>query len=280
MALGLALTAGCGGKGSTAITVVSREEGSGTRAAFVELMGILSDGVDNITPDAEITNSTAVMIATVESNVNAIGYISIGSMSGSVKAVKVDGVAATPENVKNGSYPVARPFIVAAKDGLSRTARDFVDFVLSDEGQSIVEEEGYIGVWGGGKYKGAGMRGKVALAGSSSVAPVMEVLAEAYRELNPEVEIEIQQTGSSAGMIAAIRGVCDLGMASRKLKDSELAAGLKPVVIAMDGIAVIVNKARGVDSLTSRQIRKIFTGEITDWSEIIQARPLRPREGL
>ncbi|MGI5937048.1 MAG: substrate-binding domain-containing protein [Oscillospiraceae bacterium] len=268
LALGLLLASGCSGKGGTGITVVSREEGSGTRAAFVELTGILSEGADNTTQDAEITNSTAVMIATVEGNVNAIGYISLCSMNSSVKAVKVDGVAATPENVKNGSYPIARPFIIAAKEGLSGAASDFVNFILSDEGQRIVEEEGYIGVWGGDEYNGAGMRGKVTLAGSTSVAPVIEALAEAYRELNPEVEIEIQQTGSTAGVISAIEGVCDLGMASRRLKDSELEAGLTPVVIAMDGIAVIVNKASGVDSLTSEQIRKIFTGEITDWSEL------------
>ncbi|HHU22296.1 MAG TPA: phosphate ABC transporter substrate-binding protein [Clostridiales bacterium] len=259
---------GCGRKENTGITVISREEGSGTRSAFAELMGILSDGTDNTTQTAEITNSTSVMIATVEGNVNAIGYISLGSMNDSVKAVKVDGVEATAENIKNGSYPAARPFIVASKDNLSRETRDFVDFILSTEGQKIIEEAGYISAAESGGYNGGGMRGRITLAGSTSVAPVMEVLAEAYRELNPDVEIEIQQTGSSAGMISAIEGVCDLGMASRRLKDSETEAGLTPIVIAMDGIAVIVNRKNSVDSLTGQQIKKIFTGEITDWSEI------------
>ena len=248
------------------ITVVSREEGSGTRGAFIELMGIEVDDVDQTTDMAEVTSSTAVAMQTVAGNESGIGYISLGSLDDSVKALKVDGVEATVENIKGDSYAVARPFNLATKGELSDVAQDFMDFIMSDEGQAIVDENGYISVSEGQSYEGSGMSGTVALAGSTSVSPLMEHIAEAYKELNPDVSVEIQQSGSSAGMTSAMEGACDIGMASRGLKDSELEV-LTPIVMAMDGIAVIVNNANSIDSLPSEQIRQIFVGEITKWSE-------------
>ena len=252
-----------------AISVISREEGSGTRGAFVELMGVVDENDNDITTvNAEITNSTSVMITTVAGNPAAIGYVSLGSLSDEVKALKVDGVEATVDTVKSGDYKVARPFLLAYKDGsLSDVAQDFLNFILSDDGQAIIGEEGYISVAEGNTYEASGMSGKIVLAGSTSVSPVMEVLADAYKALNPDVTIEIQQTGSGAGITSAIEGVCDFGMSSRELKDSE-AAELASTQIAMDGIAVIVNNGNTLDDITSEQIKSIYLGETTDWSEI------------
>ena len=252
-----------------AISVISREEGSGTRGAFVELMGVVDEDDNDITTvNAEITNSTSVMITTVAGNPAAIGYVSLGSLSDEVKALKVDGVEATVDTVKSGDYKVARPFLLAYKDGsLSDVAQDFLNFILSDDGQAIIGEEGYISVAEGNTYEASGMSGKIVLAGSTSVSPVMEVLADAYKALNPDVTIEIQQTGSGAGITSAIEGVCDFGMSSRELKDSE-AAELASTQIAMDGIAVIVNNGNTLDDITSEQIKSIYLGETTDWSEI------------
>lgn len=265
---------GCGNSDSegvtkdTKITVISREEGSGTRGAFVELFKVVDeDGNDITIATAEQNSSTSVVIATVKDNPAAIGYISLGSLSSDVKAVKVDGVEATVENVKNGSYKVSRPFNIAYKEDLSDEAADFMKFIMSKEGQAIVEEEGYISVDAKDSYKAAGTSGTIKLAGSTSVAPVMKVLAEKYEELNPDAKVEVSEGGSSAGMESAINGVCDIGMASRELKDSEKEKGLESTVMAIDGIAVIVNKDNTLaDSLTSEQIRKIYLGEITKWS--------------
>lgn len=258
---------GCSGS-NTSITVISREEGSGTRGAFTELMGIAVDDVDHTIATAEVSQSTSVVIQSVAGNKNAIGYISLGSLSSDVKAVSVDGVKATVENINNGTYKVSRPFNIAVKENLSDLAADFIEFIMSDEGQAIIEEKGYIEVKSHGSYTPSGLQGTIVVAGSTSVAPVMEVLADKYKELNSGVTIEIQQTGSSAGMTSTINGACDIGMASREVKESELAEGLVPTVIAMDGIAVIVNNDSSVDNLTSEQIKRIYTGEITDWSEI------------
>ena len=254
---------------SGTISVVAREDGSGTRDAFNELMGIIDENENDLTYEgAEITNSTSVMMTTVAGNPNAIGYVSLGSLSEDVTAVNVDGIEPTVDNVKSGDYKIARPFNIAYKDGqLSEVAQDFEKFILSTEGQKIIEEEGYISVAGGESYTASNLSGKVTLAGSTSVSPVMEVLADKYKELNPNVTIEIQQSGSSAGISSAIEGVCDLGMSSRDLKDSE-AAELKCVQIAMDGIVVIVNNENTITNLTSDQIKGIFTGEILDWAEI------------
>lgn len=258
---------GCSGS-NTSITVISREEGSGTRGAFTELMGIAVDDVDHTIATAEVSQSTSVVIQSVAGNKNAIGYISLGSLSSDVKAISVDGVKATVENINNGTYKVSRPFNIAFKENLSDLAADFIEFIMSDEGQAIIEEKGYIEVKSHGSYTPSGLQGTIVVAGSTSVAPVMEVLADKYKELNSGVTIEIQQTGSSAGMTSTINGACDIGMASREVKESELAEGLVPTVIAMDGIAVIVNNDSSVDNLTSEQIKRIYTGEITDWSEI------------
>lgn len=271
MAVGM--MTGCGNGGSSAkgkdITVVSREDGSGTRAAFTELMGILDGDNDQTVKTAEITNSTSVMAQSVSGNVAAIGYVSLGSLDKTkVKAVKVDGVEATTDNIKSGSYKVARPFNIATKDGLSDTANDFIKFILSEDGQKIISDEGYISIDASEKYEAANLSGTISVAGSTSVGPVMQVLAEKYMELNKNVTIEVQQTGSSAGMTSAIEGACDIGMASREVKDSEKSQGLKKTTIAMDGIAVIVNLDNEIDNLTSDQILKIYTGEIKNWDDV------------
>ena len=268
IAAALAATAlvSCGKQNNT-ITVVSREDGSGTRGAFTELMGIDKDGTDRTYAKAEISNSTSVVISTVAGNKNAIGYISLGSLNDSVKAVKVDNVEATVVNVKNGSYKISRPFIIATKDEISDLAADFIKFILSDDGQAIVSEK-YITVGGSGAYTASGLSGKVTLAGSTSVSPLMDELAAAYKALNPDVTIEIQQSGSGAGIQSAIEGVCDIGMSSRELKDSEKEAGLTPTVMALDGIAVIVNKDNSVDALSSEQIQSIYIGETTSWADV------------
>ena len=224
--------------------------------------------VDMTTEDASITNSTSVMMTTVAGDENAIGYISLGSLNDTVKAVKIDGAEATTDNVSNGTYKVARPFNIVTKDGLSEVAADFVKYIMSEDGQKVVEDNGYISQGNAGAFKAAGVKGKINIAGSSSVTPVMEKLKEAYVAVNPDVQIEVQQSDSTTGMTSAAEGVCDIGMASRELKDSELSAGLTPTVIAIDGIAVVVNKNNDVDGLTSDQVKSIYTGSITKWSEV------------
>ncbi len=270
---------GCGSNSSSSssdsssINVTSREDGSGTRGAFIELFGIEekdSSGkkVDKTTTSAAITNSTAVMMTTVANDKDAIGYISLGSLNDTVKAVKIDGAEATADAVKSGSYKVSRPFNVVTKSGLSDVAQDFLDYIMSADGQKIVSNNGYIEVENSGAYTSKNLSGKVTVAGSSSVTPVMEKLAEAYKALNPSVTIEVNQSDSTTGVTSAIEGACDLGMASRELKDSEKSQGVTSKVIATDGIAVIVNKDSSVDNLTSDQVKKIFTGEVTKWNEI------------
>ncbi|MCI7657372.1 substrate-binding domain-containing protein [Anaerotignum sp.] len=285
MMMSVAALTGCGGSDETAaeggdgaaksgaISVVSREDGSGTRGAFIELFGIeekndAGEKVDLTTDMAEITNSTAVMMTTVAGNPNAIGYISLGSLNDSVKALKIDGAEATAENIKNGTYKVARPFNIATTADVSEAASDFITFILSDEGQVVVEENGYISQGSAGAYTASNMSGKIVIAGSSSITPVMEKLKEAYIALNPNVTIEIQQNDSTTGMTSVAEGTCDIGMASRELKDSELEKGLQPTVIAMDGIAVIVNQENTVSDMTSDTVKAIFTGATTDWSEV------------
>ena len=252
------------------ITVVSREEGSGTRGAFIELLGVEKEDeagnkVDYTTEEAVITNNTNVMMTTVAGNEAAIGYSSMGSLNGTVKALKVDGAEATVENIKSGDYKVSRPFNIATKGEASEVAQDFISYILSAEGQAVVSENGYIPLDDAPAYAGKQVSGKIVVAGSSSVTPVMEKLKEAYAALNPNAEIEIQQSDSTTGMQSAIDGVCDIGMASRDLKDSELEAGLTGTTIAMDGIAIIVNPANPVDSMTVEEIEQIFTGAVTTW---------------
>lgn len=276
--------AACGNNGgdqsqfdsSKSISVVSREDGSGTRGAFIELFGIeekdaAGNKVDQTTPGADITNSTSVMMTTISSTPYAIGYISLGSLNDTVKAVQIDGSEATVENVKNGTYKIARPFNIATKSDLSDVAKDFIDYILSTDGQAVVEENGYVSVPTVGAYAGSKPSGKIVVAGSSSVTPVMEKLKEAYLQINPNASIEVQQSDSTTGMISTIDGICDIGMASRELKDSELAKGLTSTVITMDGIAVIVNKENPAENLTSEQVKSIFKGETTSWADVIAA---------
>lgn len=254
------------------ITVVSREDGSGTRGAFIELFGVevkndAGEKEDMTTEDAEITNSTSVMMTTVAGNMEAVGYISLGSLNDTVKAVKIDGVEATVDNIKSGSYKIARPFNIATKEDMSEVAADFIKYMMSEEGQKVVEDNGYISQGNEGAYEAAGVSGKIVVAGSSSVTPVMEKLKEAYVALNPDVTIEVQQSDSTTGVTSAVEGVCDIGMASRELKDTELEKGIKGTVIAMDGIAVIVNNDSPVEELSSETVKGIYTGEITDWAD-------------
>ena len=257
------------------ITVVSREDGSGTRGAFVELFGVQQedkDGekIDMTTLDAKVTNSTSVMMTTVAGDVNAIGYISLGSLNDTVKAVKIDGTEPSAENVENESYKVVRPFSIAVKDDVSEAAQDFINFIMSKQGQAVVEENGYIPVGDQPEYKGTSPEGKIVVAGSSSISPVMEKLKEAYEEVNANVTIEVQQSDSTTGMQSVIDGLCDIGMASRELKDSETSEGLSPTVIAQDGIAVIVNNDSGIDELTSDQVKSIYLGDALDWEDVLE----------
>ncbi len=263
-----------GGSTGSAITVCSREDGSGTRGAFIELFGIeekdeSGEKVDKTIPTAEITNSTSVMITTIAGNKNAIGYISLGSLDESkVKALKIDGAEATVENINAGTYKVSRPFNIAVREDVSETAKDFINFILSSDGQAVVEEDGCIKASDAGAYTPSGVSGKITVAGSSSVNPVMEKLAEAYEALNEGVSVDIQMNDSTTGIQSVAEGSCDIGMASRELKDSELEKGLTPTVIAVDGIAVIANLENPVTDLTSEQVKGIYTGEITNWGEI------------
>lgn len=264
-----------GGDMTGEITVLSREDGSGTRGAFIELFGIeqkndAGEKEDMTTDNAQITNSTSVMMTTVQGNPKAIGYISLGSLDESVvKAVEIDGAAPTVENVKAGTYKVVRPFNIATKGEASEAAQDFINFIMSADGQKVVSENGYITVDDAAPaYTASGVSGKIVVGGSSSVTPVMEKLKEAYMALNPDVTVEVQQSDSTMGMTSTIDGAYDIGMASRELKDSELEAGLTPTVIAQDGIAVIVNKENALTGLTSEQVLSIYTGETTVWSEL------------
>ena len=255
------------------ITVVSREDGSGTRGAFIELMGVEekdADGnkVDNTTESAKITNSTAVMLSTVAEDLHAIGYISLGSLNDTVTAVKIDGAEASAEAIEDGSYKVVRPFNIVTTAEVSDAAADFISYIMSTEGQAVVADNGYIPVKDTEAYAATDAEGKVVVAGSSSVTPVMEKLAESYQAVTDKVTIEVQQSDSTTGIQSAIDGLCDIGMASRELKDSELEAGLTPTVIAQDGIAIIVNNDSGITELTSEQVKDIYTGNITTWEEL------------
>ena len=274
MVLAMLLVIGSACAVAEEINVISREDGSGTRGAFIELFGIEqkdADGnkIDYTTDEADITNSTSVMMTSVSGNPSAIGYISLGSLNETVKALAIDGVEASVENIKAGAYTVARPFNIATQAEVSEAAQAFIDFILSAEGQAVIEANGYIAVVEDAPaYAGSAVEGKVVVAGSSSVTPVMEKLKEAYEAINPNANIEVQQSDSTTGMNNAIEGVCDIGMASRAVKDSEIEAGLTSTTIAMDGIAVIVSNDNATEGLTTDQVRAIYMGEITDWSEI------------
>lgn len=260
---------------TAAISVISREDGSGTRGAFVELFGVeqkndAGEKEDMTTVEASITNSTSVMMTTIAGDINAIGYISLGSLNDTVKALEIDGVAPSAEAIKNGSYKISRPFnVVSNPAGLSPVAKDFLTFIMSADGQAVVEENGYIAAVDSARaYTGSERSGKIVVTGSSSVTPVMEKLKEAYIAINSNVTIEVQQSDSTTGVISAFDGICDLGMTSRELKDSEIEKGLKATAIALDGIAVIVNLNNEVGSLTSDQVREIYVGNVVEWADL------------
>lgn len=273
---------GCGNNNQKAdakdnkIIVVSREDGSGTRGAFIELFGIEQKNdqgkkVDMTTENASITNSTAVMMTTIAGSKDAIGYISLGSLNDTVKGIKIDGVEASTANVKNGTYMIARPFNIVLKKNnpkVNDAAADFVKYIMSKEGQAVINKAGYIGSDKAADYIATNVKGKVVVAGSSSVTPVMEKLKEAYVKKNANVNIEVQQSDSTTGVKAALSGICDIGMASRGLKQSEIEKGAQSVVIAQDGIAVIINKDNKRDSLSKAQVANIFMGKVKTWNEI------------
>lgn len=253
------------------IAVYSREDGSGTRGAFIELFGIeqkdeSGEKVDYTTDEAVITNSTDVMLTSVSGDTYGIGYVSLGSLNDTVKAIQIDGTEATVENIKSGAYAIARPFNIATNGEVSEVAQDFINYIMSAEGQAVITENGYIGSDDAAAFESNGATGKVVVGGSSSVSPVMEKLIEAYKAVNAEAEIELQTSDSTTGMTGASDGTLDIGMASRELKDSEVEAGLTATQIAMDGIAVVVNQENPVENLSAETVKGIFTGEITEWS--------------
>jgi len=256
------------------IHLITREDGSGTRSAFVELFEVQvedSSGkkVDGISNSAVQTNSTSVMLTTIAGDVNAIGYISLGSLNNTVKAIQIDGVDATIENVKNGSYKISRPFYIATLATVNQQTQDFINFIMSKEGQKVISDFGCLAVnENAAPYSSNGASGKVVVGGSSSVNPVMEKLKEAFAKVNTKVTVEINSTDSSTGMSSTISGICDIGMSSRELKDTELSAGLKPTKIAIDGLAVIVNKKCSINNLSKEQVRNIFLGITKEWSDI------------
>jgi phosphate transport system substrate-binding protein len=277
--------AGCGSSSSSSgstdtkaassknITVVSREDGSGTRGAFIELVGVEqkdSSGkkIDMTSEDAVVVNSTATVITTVAGDESSIGYISLGALNSTVKAVKISGVEATADNVKNGSYKLSRPFNIATKGTPNELSQDFINYIMSADGQKIVEDNGYISESNTGTFTSAGSTGKIVVAGSSSVTPVMEKLIEGYKKVNSGATIELQESDSTTGMTAVKDGTCDIGMASRELKDSEKSAGLASQAIALDGIAVVVNSKNSISDMTIDQIKSVYTGETTEWSKV------------
>lgn len=265
MLCSIALFAG-GSKEASNISVITREDGSGTRGAFTELVGLIdSSKIDQTTPYAEVANSTSVVITTVNGNRNSIGYISLGSLNDSVKAVKIDGIDASQANIENGSYKLQRPFNIAFRE-LSPIAEDFLSFVFSSQGQSIVAKSGYIAVAEGERYVSGSISGKLTISGSSSVYPLMEKLIEAYKSMNPLSDVTLQQSDSSTGIKDVINGISDIGMASRDLKQSELDSGIASKPIAIDGIAVIVNKDNSISDLSIDQLREIYLGQKTTWN--------------
>ncbi|MBF0780971.1 MULTISPECIES: substrate-binding domain-containing protein [unclassified Granulicatella] len=254
------------------INVISREDGSGTRGAFIEIAGVTTkvDGKekDNTTKTATIQNNTEGVVSAVTGDKTAIGYISLGSLGDNVKAVKIDGVQANAENVVNGTYKLQRPFNIAWQKDLSELGQDFITFIDSKQGQEIVTKSKYVShVKDPKEYKASGKTGSLSVVGSTSVTPLMEKLVEGYKKLNPNVTVDITSNGSSAGMSAVMEKTADIGMASRELKEKE-AAAVEHKAIALDGIAIIVNKENSTDTLTLEQVKRIYTGQLTEWSQL------------
>lgn len=253
-----------------AIHPISREMGSGTRGAFVEIFGIQKEvkgkKIDATTTKAEVTNSTGVMITSIANSKSAIGYISLGSLNDTIKALKVDGVAPSVENINNKSYKISRPFNVVTKEGKdSALATDFLGYAVN--AKAVIEKAGYIANKDS-KFSSKKPSGKLVIAGSSSVTPLMEKIAESYKSVNPNATIEILQSDSTTGVNSVVEGIADIGMVSREVKESEVKKGLKVQVLATDGLAVIVNKANGLDNISKESVKKIFMGELTDWGEV------------
>lgn len=276
-ALAAAMFAGCSGENSSsgasgAITVITREDGSGTRGAFIELTGVEkkdSEGnrSDETTLSALTSKSTDAVLTQVKGDVNAIGYISLGSMNEDVKALKIEGVEATIDNIKADKYAIARPFNIAVKGDVSDVTADFIKFIMSADGQKVIEDNGYVAVNDSAEaYTPVDVSGTIKINGSSSVTPIMTKLKEAYEKINDKADIEIQQTDSSTGMKTVAEGSCDIGMASRELKDTE--SELNGTTIAKDGIAIIVNPNNALDDINVETIRKIYVGEITSWEDV------------
>lgn len=249
---------------------ISREMGSGTRGAFVDIFDVKEQvgkkKIDATSKKAEVTNSTGVMITTVANSKNAIGYISLGSLNDSIKAVKIDGVAPSVENINNKTYTVFRPFNLAISSD-NELVNDFLDYTSSNQAKSIIQKAGYIALYDN-EFSSKKPSGKIVVAGSSSITPLMEKLKESYKSINPNATIEIQQSDSTTGINSAIEKIADIAMVSREFKDSELKNGLKTQVLALDGLAVIVNKANPIDSLSKDSVKKIFTGDITTWEKV------------
>ena len=255
------------------INVISREDGSGTRGAFIELTGVEQKNqkgkkIDMTTDEAIITNNTAVMIMGVNTNIYSIGYISMGSLNDKIKAININNIPPSAENVKNGTYKLSRPFNIVTTEKNNPTVQDFINFIMSREGQSIIEKNNYISVNPGKTFESKMPCGKIVIAGSSSVSPVMEKLKEEYQKINTNVQIDIQTNDSSTGIKAVSEGICDIGMSSRNLKISESDTGLSSLTIALDGIAVIVNNANPLTNLNIEDVKKIYTGEILVWKDI------------
>lgn len=254
------------------ISVISREDGSGTRSAFVEITGVEekdADGnkTDKTTTEAMVCKSTDVMLTQVKGDLNSIGYVSYGSLNDTVKALKVDGVEVSPDTIKDGSYGIVRPFNIITGEGLSDAAQDFINYIMSSDGQTIIKDEKYVAVDESAEaYKASSASGKVTVAGSSSVGPVMQKLAEKYMTVNSNITVEVQVSDSTTGVKYTQDGTCDIGMISRELKSEEI--GLTPTMIAQDAIAVIVNKDNPIDDITSDQIKSIYTGKTTEWADI------------
>lgn len=260
-------------KAKSEINVISREDGSGTRGAFIELIGIEQKNargqkVDMTTEEASITNNTSVMITNVNTDKYAIGYISLGALNDSVKAVHIEKIPPTVQNVKNGTYKLSRPFNIAIGKNNNIVTQDFINFIMSEMGQKIIENNNYIPVTANQSFISQMPAGKIVIAGSSSVSPLMEKLKEAYQQINVNVQIDIQTNDSSTGIASAAQGICDIAMASRNLKDSETAKGLSSLTIALDGIIVIINNANPITNLNIEDVRKIYTGEILHWKDL------------
>lgn len=249
---------------------ISREMGSGTRGAFVDIFDVKKQignkKIDATSKKAEVTNSTGVMITTVANSKNAIGYISLGSLNDTVKAVKIDGVTPSVENVNNKSYTVFRPFNLAVSNN-NELVNDFLAYIGSNLSKNIIQKAGYIAIYDN-EFSSAKPSGKIVVAGSSSITPLMEKLKEGYKLVNPNATIEIQQSDSTTGINSAIEKIADIAMVSREFKTNELKSGLKTQVLALDGLAVIVNKENSINSLSKESVKKIFAGEITDWNRV------------